>query len=43
LEALITNESAKCSGILNGIDTEVWNPETDDYIINKYSENIVQL
>lgn len=43
LEALISDESAKCSGILNGIDTDVWNPETDDYIINKYSEKTIQL
>ena len=38
LEALLTHESAKCSGILNGIDTNVWNPETDEYIVKTYSK-----
>ena len=36
LEALFRYEQGKCSGILNGIDTEVWNPETDTYLTNKY-------
>lgn len=29
LEWLINNEWGKAAGILNGIDTQVWNPETD--------------
>lgn len=37
LEQLFDMERPKCSGILNGIDTEVWNPETDTYIIDNYS------
>ena len=37
LESLLSAESAKCSGILNGIDTDVWNPETDHYIVENYS------
>lgn len=37
LESLLSAESAKCSGILNGIDWNVWNPETDDYIVKNYS------
>ncbi|MFI0429668.1 glycogen synthase [Mariniflexile sp. HMF6888] len=37
LESLLSAESAKCSGILNGIDTDVWNPETDHYIAGNYS------
>ncbi|OEK09693.1 glycogen synthase [Flavivirga aquatica] len=37
LESLLSQESAKCSGILNGIDWNVWNPETDNYIISKYN------
>ncbi len=41
LERLIYHESAKFSGILNGIDLKVWNPETDDHIIKKYSEKTV--
>ena len=36
LESLISSESQKCIGILNGIDTKVWNPETDDLIQAKY-------
>jgi len=37
LEALFEYEKGKCSGILNGIDTEVWDPATDAYIENHYS------
>jgi len=36
LESLINSESQKCTGILNGIDTKVWNPETDDLIETKF-------
>jgi starch synthase len=41
LEALFEYEKGKCSGILNGIDTAVWNPQTDTYIDNHYSEKDV--
>ncbi|HEY8387131.1 MAG TPA: glycogen synthase [Parasegetibacter sp.] len=37
LELLFSAEKAKCSGILNGIDTEVWNPATDNFLKKKYS------
>ena len=37
LEQLFNLERAKCTGILNGIDTEVWNPKTDTYILDNYS------
>ncbi|GAA4305714.1 glycogen synthase [Aestuariibaculum suncheonense] len=37
LESLLSAESAKCIGILNGIDCNVWNPETDTYIVENYS------
>jgi starch synthase len=37
LEQLFRMERAKCSGILNGIDTVVWDPETDTYILDNYS------
>ena len=37
LEALFEYEKGKCSGILNGIDEDVWNPETDSYLETKYS------
>lgn len=37
LEQLFVLEHQKCTGILNGIDTHVWNPETDTYILDNYS------
>jgi starch synthase len=36
LEALFEYEKGKCVGILNGIDTEVWDPEHDKYIEHHY-------
>lgn len=41
LEALFEYEKGKCYGILNGIDTEVWNPETDKYIEDHFSVDTV--
>ncbi|WP_406685273.1 glycogen synthase [Seonamhaeicola sp. MEBiC1930] len=37
LESLLSAEANKCIGVLNGIDTSVWNPETDTYINTNYS------
>ncbi len=37
LENLFEYERGKFFGILNGIDTEVWNPETDNFLEEKYS------
>ncbi len=37
LETLFIIEQRKCSGILNGIDSKVWNPKTDSYILNNFS------
>jgi starch synthase len=37
LEDLFEYEKGKCTGILNGIDTEVWNPETDEHLVKNYS------
>jgi len=37
LEALFEYEKGKCQGILNGIDNDVWNPETDPYLYNNFS------
>jgi len=36
LEKLFEYEKGKCFGILNGIDTDVWNPETDHFIEQKF-------
>ncbi|WP_242134162.1 glycogen synthase [Aestuariivivens marinum] len=41
LESLLADESAKCVGILNGIDTKVWNPKTDSYIVKNYSDKTI--
>lgn len=38
LEALFEYERGKCVGILNGIDISVWNPATDTYLDNRYSQ-----
>lgn len=40
LEGLIRSEWAKCSGILNGIDTQVWDPVTDPYLPVHFSGDI---
>ena len=37
LEALFEYEKGKCIGILNGIDNDVWNPETDPYLFNNFT------
>ncbi len=37
LESLFEFERGKCTGILNGIDDAVWNPETDSYIDDRYN------
>lgn len=37
LEALFEYEKGKSTGILNGIDAEVWNPETDTFIAHNYT------
>ena len=37
LEALFEYEQGKCVGILNGIDTEVWNPATDPMVAYHYT------
>jgi len=37
LELLFQQESQKSDGILNGIDTEVWDPSTDEYLEFNFS------
>ncbi len=42
LEGLLTQRGAEIKGILNGIDTDEWNPATDVHLTTKYSsDNIV--
>jgi starch synthase len=37
MEDLLRSERGKSTGILNGIDAEVWNPEKDSMLENKFS------
>lgn len=37
LDPLFRQESPKCSGILNGIDTTIWNPSSDEMIPEHYN------
>lgn len=37
LESLYLQESQKAFGIVNGIDTDVWNPKTDSNLIENYT------
>jgi starch synthase len=39
LEKLFEYERGKCFGILNGIDTEVWNPKTDPLLESNYGRD----
>ncbi len=36
MQGLLESRSADLVGILNGIDTQVWNPETDNYLFKTY-------
>ena len=40
LEGLLTYRKDFLSGIINGIDLDQWNPETDPYISQQYSADI---
>lgn len=37
LDPLFRQEAGKCSGILNGIDTSIWNPATDSMLTAHYN------
>jgi starch synthase len=39
LEGLLSRRGHEIKGILNGIETDEWNPETDQYLIANYSAN----
>ena len=40
LEPLIRNEFAKARGVLNGIDAEVWDPRTDEFIARQMKKSV---
>ncbi|MEK0182530.1 MAG: glycogen synthase GlgA [Oscillatoriales cyanobacterium] len=42
LEGLLSFLGGKVSGILNGIDTESYNPETDKYITQQFSADTIE-
>ena len=42
LENYFLNNTEKVSGIINGIDCEKWDPETDDYIPFNYSSKNIE-
>jgi len=41
LENLFQYEKGKCSGIINGIDYEIWNPETDKRLTHHFNADTV--
>ena len=42
LESLLAQERNKSIGVLNGIDTEVWNPQKDSMILKTYSARTLE-
>jgi starch synthase len=42
LESLLRNEAGKSHGILNGIDFDIWNPETDPMLVENYSRETIE-
>ena len=41
LDGLLRSRAAKLSGILNGIDTDVWNPAKDSHIAERYTKSTI--
>lgn len=39
LDGVLSERGIKVSGILNGVDYEMWNPESDDYIQNMFNQD----
>jgi starch synthase len=37
LQGLLTSRNHELTGILNGIDTKMWNPASDEYLAKRYS------
>jgi starch synthase len=42
VEMLMQYEQGKCVGILNGIDTDVWNPSTDEFLVRNFTDQEVK-
>jgi starch synthase len=42
LESLFRSEYWKCTGILNGIDTEVWDPKTDEMLEYRLEDDPIE-
>lgn len=42
LEGVLQSRAATLSGIVNGIDTEVWNPSRDGYLSTRYTARTVK-
>lgn len=42
VENLMQYEQGKSVGILNGIDADVWNPVSDNYLIKNYDDHLVK-
>lgn len=42
LESVVKKHKDKLWGIMNGVDTEIWNPETDKLIDTKYSSESLE-
>ncbi|MCX8042724.1 MAG: glycogen synthase [Desulfobacterota bacterium] len=43
LQPVLQRYHMKYGGIVNGIDYEYWNPETDQYLVSRYSLNTIDL
>ncbi|MCK4710911.1 MAG: glycogen/starch synthase, partial [Gammaproteobacteria bacterium] len=43
LEQLLSHRQHRLSGIINGIDTDVWNPETDQQLKHNYSRKTLNV
>lgn len=42
IENLLAAEWKKSTGILNGIDAEVWNPSKDSFLVKNYDDHLVK-
>ena len=42
LEGILNKRKKDFSGILNGLDRDYWNPQTDEYLYKRYSLNNVE-